>query len=604
MTSKINQGMLNDFNPLLINYPRVSKLCEKIRQCGDNLLANEELFLSANDKDELSKIATKIKVFVNAIDQNKELKVVTDAISDIQLGMVNYSIRTCPTIREFALFCEAYKKKLEKKINWEQQIRQTYDHVVNQLEKRGIKLEPKEAISMQKAVEFLSLHPDEQEKLNQDWNRKKEYIEPMLDMEKGGFIRFALDENAFQIMRSDDSSVDRNWVRFGIERIRFRNIPRVFVEEEMVRQVNVAEAVPEVARKMNQLWDKGAPVIALLGAARIPENHGGELIDQVYYIVDAISTGANARPHAAYMTGGFRSAKDKRYGITRAGYDVPRRMGKETYVIMCEAGVYDSHKEATAKSIYGKQWGDDTPGLSSASDGAIIARNIPAGKGFGAWTSVEIANFVKQDKPVAILDPTIGTDSCEEIFFGKPVPVFKRAVDAAEYLKSHLPSEEEIKARPKMDVQPFHTFEMPLAIFSTQGYDYNTQSWFQITPELFPLRAENFIKRPETKEDYVLCNQTLILVKKKIDILKTAGYIPQEALFEESVHIFRKYVDKVSAVYEEDFDTLPEDIANQLKDADDISLLNYYKKLESLSSLSSSQSSVNLNEDNELEILD
>lgn len=266
--------------------------------------------------------------------------------------------------------------------------------------------------------------------------------------------KFALDRNAFQIMRRmDPTTADLNtsWQRFGLQieyEIKEEKI-RPFVSINMFefasKAVDIARDLPEVALHLNRLWKTGTRVIALLGSARLDIKAGMLLIEPVQQIIDSIND-------AAYMTGGYRGEQGNSYGITRAGFDVPKSRSKQTIVVMCEAGLGNAHQTADSRSIYGLQWGDDTPGLSAASDVAIFFRNVPANKNFGAWTEVEIANFLHLGKGLAIFDPTLTSivnpdGSAEEIFFGKKIKVFKDPLKLAAYIESILPTSEEVIKR-------------------------------------------------------------------------------------------------------------------------------------------------------------
>ncbi|WP_299684408.1 hypothetical protein [uncultured Dokdonia sp.] len=272
-------------------------------------------------------------------------------------------------------------------------------------------------------------------------------------LEKSG-PRFALDAKAFQIIRREDPSqavYKSSWVRFGVEvdtidgEEKINGFLRSNMYEYKDQSVNVSIDMPDTAFHLNRLMDEGLPVVAFLGAARLGIVDGMLLLEYVQNVVDTI-------PNMAVMTGGYRGEEGNSYGVTRAGFDVPKSRSMETLVVMCEAGVGHAHQTSTSKTIYGKHWGDDTPGLVATSDVAIFIRNVPAGKNFGAWTEVEIANFLYHNKGVAILDPTLSetdfpTGETEEVFFEKKIRVFRDPIALAHYIKTVLPCRETLQNR-------------------------------------------------------------------------------------------------------------------------------------------------------------
>jgi len=88
-------------------------------------------------------------------------------------------------------------------------------------------------------------------------------------------------------------------------------------------------------------------------------------------------------------------------GITRLAYQKAKYNFKmPAGSIICEAGESDKHSNPSFELIYGKNWGDDTPALAHFSDAGVFCAP------FGAWTDVEILNFVKIGKPACIyFDP-------------------------------------------------------------------------------------------------------------------------------------------------------------------------------------------------------
>jgi len=263
----------------------------------------------------------------------------------------------------------------------------------------------------------------------------------------------ALDPNAFQIIRYHDiAKMDEQWVRFGLQRTDPKsNDFKAFVRPNMFQHadgdagVDLGRDAADVAKRLNELWAKGQRVVALLGTARLDITQGMELLEPIQKLVASLTD-------VAYMTGGYRGESGNCYGVTRAGFDVPKAKGLETLVIMCRAGIADAHQTAAAMSIYGQQWGDDTPGLSTASDAAVFFRNIPNKKVYGKWTDVEIANFVHRGKPLVIFDPQAA--GSEETHFGVQVPVRTNAEDVAAYLDQSLPTAAKMRAQPALDVKP------------------------------------------------------------------------------------------------------------------------------------------------------
>jgi hypothetical protein len=288
----------------------------------------------------------------------------------------------------------------------------------------------------------------------------------------GDGAAYALDPDAFQIIRYHNSAKEdkdgnyQQWLRFGLQR-RTGNDFSSFTRPNMFQYpvgeptVNLAPAdATDVARRLNQLWSQGQRVVALLGAARMKIEQGMELIEPVQQLVADLSD-------VAYVTGGYRGESGNSYGVTRAGFDVPKSRNKQTLVIMCRAGIADAHQTADAMSIFGRQWGDDTPALSTASDAAVFIRHIPAEKVYGKWTEVEIANFVYRKKPLVILDP-LATAS-EETHFGAKVPIFKRMGDVAAFLRKSLPTPAIMQARQPLYVKettmvPLQQFEKYMAV--------------------------------------------------------------------------------------------------------------------------------------------
>jgi hypothetical protein len=252
-------------------------------------------------------------------------------------------------------------------------------------------------------------------------------------LEANSPYRFALDPGTFQVICKTESASDAglDWPRFGISRAGEEEIEAFFNPSMFDPTIDLATKAPDAALFLNTLTEQSAAVVAFLGTARVNANEGVELIPHVRDAVLALD-------NTAFMTGGYRGAFENSYGVTRAGFDVPKRLERPTIWVMCEAGVMDSSQTPDAKSICGKNWGDDTPAMEACSDGAIFFRNIPAGKMYGAWTFVEIANFLAsaKNKPIAIVDPTVTAQS--ERLFGHDVPLFKTGHEAALYLRGRL----------------------------------------------------------------------------------------------------------------------------------------------------------------------
>jgi hypothetical protein len=290
----------------------------------------------------------------------------------------------------------------------------------------------------------------------------------------GDGAAYALDPDAFQIMRyhnsarADQEGNHQQWVRFGLQRTTTSGSEfQVFIRPNMFQYpvgetaVNLAPAdAADVARRINQIWPQGQRVVALLGAARMDIRSGMELIKPIQQLMANLSD-------VAYLTGGYRGESGNSYGVTRAGFDVPKAGNKATLVIMPRAGIADAHQTADALSIFGRHWGDDTPALSTASDAAVFIRHIPAAKVYGKWTEVEIANFLHRGKPLAILDP-LATAS-EEPHFGTQVPIFRQMEEVAAFLRKSLPTPAMMRARQLLDVKettmvPLQQFEKYMAV--------------------------------------------------------------------------------------------------------------------------------------------
>lgn len=353
--------------------------------------------------------------------------------------------------------------------------------------------------------------------------------------------KIALDPDAFQIMRITAPALPNpKWVRFGFERV--GGYLKTFIRPSMFEDVDLAKETPEVARHLTHLWERGERVIALLGAARLEVNEGMLLIEAVQSIVNSLS-------EVAYITGGYRGQSTARYGVTRAGYDVPKSLGKETLVIMPEAGRSDAHQFPTSMSFRGSQWGDDTPALSAASDGAIFFRNIPDGKGFGAWTQVEIATFTHLGKPCVLVDPSASKEQSVEVWFGKEIAVFLNPIDAARYLADHLPASSEVEAR-----QPLGDFGTSLddqihekdvhaewMAVRLMYLDMHYARWVSQTANLATFEKYGF-EVPDDEEAYTQDGRNLVLDGYWKDIMLLQHYkkIPDEGQADQLIKGYAK----------------------------------------------------------------
>lgn len=134
--------------------------------------------------------------------------------------------------------------------------------------------------------------------------------------------------------------------------------------------------------------------ISILGKARF-----GDPIIQVRtaVITDYIMSNLLfASPSYAFISGGYKGFKDKKYGVTRSGYEIAKRYNRPILTIMCKEGEFDAHLYSDATLIYGEHWGEDSIALSQLTDGAIIIAP------FGGWTYIECLTLLANKKIVGI----------------------------------------------------------------------------------------------------------------------------------------------------------------------------------------------------------
>ena len=134
--------------------------------------------------------------------------------------------------------------------------------------------------------------------------------------------------------------------------------------------------------------------ISILGKARFGHN---ELKKRTAVITDYIMSNLLfMNPTYAFISGGYKGFKDKKYGVTRSGYEIAKRYNRPVLTIMCKEGLYDSHMYSDATYIYGEHWGEDSIALSQFTDGAIIIAP------FGGWTYIECLTLLANEKIVGI----------------------------------------------------------------------------------------------------------------------------------------------------------------------------------------------------------
>lgn len=130
-------------------------------------------------------------------------------------------------------------------------------------------------------------------------------LEPGSKTESGEGAVFALDADAFQILRYHDDAKAAAWVRFGLQRKtpdgdEFEAFVRLDNYQYPVDQacVDLGKDAAEVARRLNVLWGSGQRVVALLGAARMGIQGGMELIEPIQKMTKSLT-------NVAHMTGGI-----------------------------------------------------------------------------------------------------------------------------------------------------------------------------------------------------------------------------------------------------------------------------------------------------------
>jgi hypothetical protein len=146
--------------------------------------------------------------------------------------------------------------------------------------------------------------------------------------------------------------------------------------------------------KSKFLVDYQLRYISILGKARFGHN---ELKKRTAVITDYIMSNLLfMNPTYAFISGGYKGFKDKKYGVTRSGYEIAKRYNRPVLTIMCKEGLYDSHMYSDATYIYGEHWGEDSIALSQFTDGAIIIAP------FGGWTYIECLTLLANEKIVGI----------------------------------------------------------------------------------------------------------------------------------------------------------------------------------------------------------
>jgi hypothetical protein len=147
-------------------------------------------------------------------------------------------------------------------------------------------------------------------------------------------------------------------------------------------------------QKEKKLIEYQLKYISILGKARF-----GDPIIQVRTAAVTDYIMANllfASPSYAFISGGYKGFKDKKYGVTRSGYEIAKRYNRPILTIMCKEGQFDAHLYSDATLIYGEHWGEDSIALSQLTDGAIIIAP------FGGWTYIECLTLLANEKIVGI----------------------------------------------------------------------------------------------------------------------------------------------------------------------------------------------------------
>ena len=97
-----------------------------------------------------------------------------------------------------------------------------------------------------------------------------------------------------------------------------------------------------------------------------------------------------------FITGGFFGNYDNVCGVTRTGYEMAKKYEKPIISIMCNAGRFNKNKFTDVDLFFGMHWGDDTPALTSFTDGGIMISP------FGAWSHIELFYLRYKKKPCVI----------------------------------------------------------------------------------------------------------------------------------------------------------------------------------------------------------
>ena len=142
------------------------------------------------------------------------------------------------------------------------------------------------------------------------------------------------------------------------------------------------------------LIDYQLKYISILGKARFgdPDIKKRTAVITDYVMANLIF----ASPTYGFMSGGYKGFKDKKFGITRSGYEIAKKYNRPVLTIMCQEGTHDSHQFSDATLIYGEHWGEDTIALSQLTDGAIVIAP------FGGWTYVECLALLATKRIVGI----------------------------------------------------------------------------------------------------------------------------------------------------------------------------------------------------------
>ena len=137
------------------------------------------------------------------------------------------------------------------------------------------------------------------------------------------------------------------------------------------------------------------PFIAVLGKARFFKKEQHKAAKRLTF--DVLSNLLFKHCNLEFINGGYKGKlTSNAYGITRSGFEIPKVLEKPSVVIMCKTGKFDSHENPDVIGLYGNHWGDDTPALSFLADAAVFIAP------YGAWTDIELVNFLYRNKACAI----------------------------------------------------------------------------------------------------------------------------------------------------------------------------------------------------------